>query len=624
MGFALRVFDGERQTVRVQQIDATSVKIGRTEACDIVLASPYVSREQAVIRALDGRYVFESVGRNPSFVNGKEIHSGQTVEVEPDDEIRIAEFSIYIEGAKRRKEDEFDVAGALAAIELGLHSRLLESVDLRELGRSGVSEDTNPKLRLALEDLVRAAVPEQGGGMAPEVLAHALRECLYSEIVQEVLARAAGPGGADQTGGFAGKLDAMLSTVVNSFCKRLEIEGTKKSVRQDLRRVDQGFSAVFDAFVGGAAPELKTLIVRRFLTREIMNLVCGFGPLQDLLELPNTSEIMVVHKDLIYIEREGVLERLHRTFITDEILVSVIQRIVEPLGRRIDRSTPLVDARLPDGSRVNAVIPPLAVKGPCLTIRRFSKTPLTAADLVRFGSLTEPAVEFLKACVHGRKNMIISGGTGSGKTTLLNVLSAFIPEDERIVTIEDSAELQLRQAHVVTLETRPPNVEGKGAYTIRDLVRNALRMRPDRVIVGECRGGESLDMLQAMNTGHDGSLTTLHANSPEDAMLRLETMVLEAVDLPVRAIRSQIEAAVHVIVQASRLASGKRMVTHISEVVGMDPEDGRILTNDIFEERDGQLLQSGYLPTFVGDLVDKGYIDPGVLFAASVEEEASA
>ena len=623
MSFQLRIFDGEHQTVQVQTVETTSVTIGRGESCDVVLASPYVSREHAVLRHLDRRYVLESVGRNPCFVNDQEVVHGQTLEIKPDDEIRIAEFSLFIEASGAKAEEGLDLAQALAEIELDLHARLLESVDLRATSRGGDGSE-NLELRSALEDLVRQRVPDAGEGMPPAVMEHGLRECLYSEIVQESLARAASADGAEKSSGFAGKLDTMLARVVNEFCQRLGIEGGKETVRQDLRRLDREFADVYEAFLARAEPQLKALIVRRFLTREIMNLVCGFGPLQDLLELPNTSEIMVVHKDLIYIEREGSLERLHRTFITDEILVSVIQRIVEPLGRRIDRSTPLVDARLPDGSRVNAVIPPLAVKGPCLTIRRFSKTPLTAPDLIRFGSLTAEAVAFLEACVLSRRNMIISGGTGSGKTTLLNVLSAFIPEDERIVTIEDSAELQLLQAHVVTLETRPPNVEGKGAYTIRDLVRNALRMRPDRVIVGECRGAEALDMLQAMNTGHDGSLTTIHANSPEDAMLRLETLVLEGVDLPVRAIRSQIDAAIHVIVQASRLASGKRMVISIAEVVGMDPEDGRILTNTIFEERDGQLAHSGYLPTFVDELVDKGHIDPQLLFARASTEEVEA
>ena len=625
MGFLLRIFDGEQQKVRVEEIHLDSIKIGRGDTCDVHLASPYVSREHALIRRVEGRFFIESVGKNLTYINRKEIPLEQSVAVLPDTEIRIAEFSLFIEAPRVDADDgEIDVARSLAEIELDLHAKLLERVDLRDLQRQSKAEGGNLRLRRALEELVNTRVPENAPpDMPEEVVQHALRESIYGEVIQEVLVRTAATDEETSIAGYMAKLQSMLSKVVNGFCKRLGVEGTADSVRSDLRKVDEGFQDVFKEFHHGASPQLRTLLVRRFLTREIMNLVLGFGPLQDLLELPNTSEIMVVHKDLIYIERDGNLERLHRTFITDEILLSIIQRIVEPLGRRIDRSTPLVDARLPDGSRVNAIIPPLAIKGPCLTIRRFSKNPLQVADLIRFGSLTPSSAEFLRACVRSHKNMVISGGTGSGKTSLLNILSGFVADDERIVTMEDSAELQLRQTHVVTLETRPPNVEGKGEYTIRDLVKNSLRMRPDRVIVGECRGGEALDMLQAMNTGHDGSLTTVHANTPQDALLRLETMVMQAADLPVHAIRSQIEAAIHIIVQTQRLPSGKRMVTHISEVVGLDPETGVVITNDIFEERNEHLVFSGYLPSFMDQVVEKGYLDPQALFEQSDEAQAT-
>jgi pilus assembly protein CpaF len=292
---------------------------------------------------------------------------------------------------------------------------------------------------------------------------------------------------------------------------------------------------------------------------------------------------------------------------------AAIERIVTPLGRRIDESTPLVDARLKDGSRVNAVIPPLALRGACITIRKFAKNPLRVEDLIRFGSLNERMARFLTRAVRIRKNIVISGGTGSGKTTLLNVLSGAIPEDERVVTIEDAAELQLAQPHVVSLESRPPNLEGKGAYTIRDLVRNALRMRPDRIVVGECRGSEAIDMLQAMNTGHEGSMTTTHANSPREAVARIETLCLMAgVDLPVRAIRSQIASSVHLIVQQSRLSDGSRRVTAVSEVVGID-DDGDVELNEIFSfvrlstagdgKITGEYRASGYLPSFVDELI---------------------
>jgi pilus assembly protein CpaF len=298
------------------------------------------------------------------------------------------------------------------------------------------------------------------------------------------------------------------------------------------------------------------------------------------------------------------------------VVQTVIERIVTPIGRRIDRSTPIVDARLPDGSRVNATIEPLSLVGPVLTIRKFAEVPYTIDDLVSFGTITPFAGNFLRACVLGRKNLLVSGGTASGKTTLLNVLSGFIPPHERIITIEDSAELQLFQEHVVRVETRQANVEGKGRYTIRDLVQNALRQRPDRIIVGEVRGAEALDMLQAMNTGHDGSLTTIHANGPEDAMKRLEGLVLEAVDMPVRAIREQIVTALDVICHLTRFADGRREVTAISEVAGLDRDEGVIVVEDIFirpaigekGRTRGELIHSGYIPLFAKVLLQKGLL----------------
>ncbi|MCS7260061.1 MAG: CpaF family protein [Anaerolineae bacterium] len=346
---------------------------------------------------------------------------------------------------------------------------------------------------------------------------------------------------------------------------------------------------------------------RQRLFEQIVAEILGYGPIEPLLRDDTITEIMVNGPNKIFIERNGKIEPVNVTFESEEHLMRIIDRIVSPLGRRIDESSPMVDARLPDGSRVNAIIPPLALNGPVLTIRKFSRKPLTVEDLIRFGSITPEAIEFLKACVVARLNIIVSGGTGSGKTTLLNILSGFIPGDERIITIENAAELQLRQEHVVTLESRPPNIEGKGEVTIRDLVINSLRMRPDRIVVGECRGGEALDMLQAMNTGHDGSLTTLHANSPRDALSRLETMCLMAgMDLPVRAIREQIASAVDLIIHQERMRDGSRKVVQITEVQGM--EGDVIVLSDIFQFEQqgiengrviGRLKPTGIRPKFI-------------------------
>ncbi len=396
----------------------------------------------------------------------------------------------------------------------------------------------------------------------------------------------------------------------------------------DLARIDRAqmddqvmrpkVKRALDRILTRVSAELPPTVDRDGLIKELTDEALGLGPLEDLLRDDTVTEIMVVDPENIYVERAGKLSLTDLRFTDAESTRAVIERIVTPLGRRIDESTPLVDARLRDGSRVNAIIPPLAIRGPCITIRKFAKRALTVDDLVEFGSVTKRMATFLERCVKIRKNIVISGGTGSGKTTLLNILSRAIPEDERVVTIEDAAELRLNQPHVVSLEARPPNLEGKGEYTIRDLVRNALRMRPDRIVVGECRGGEALDMLQAMNTGHEGSMTTTHANSTREGLKRIETLCLMAgLELPSRAIREQIAASLHLVVQQQRFSDGMRRVSAITEVVELD-DNGSFVLHDIFKfyptgtDASGRVLgeyrATGYLPTFLEEFATAGLV----------------
>ena len=379
----------------------------------------------------------------------------------------------------------------------------------------------------------------------------------------------------------------------------------------ELRRITQALIAEIIASDTSIAADID----RARLAKDLLNEVVGLGPLEDLLADPSVSEIMVNRFDEIYVERKGRLTKADIAFSTDQAVMGAIERIVAPIGRRIDESSPMVDARLKDGSRVNAVIPPLALKGCSITIRKFSKNKLVDQDMINYGSVTKEMMQFLKIAVDQAANIVISGGTGSGKTTLLNVMSNYIPDDERIVTVEDAAELQLAKPHLISLESRPPNSEGKGAITIRDLVKNCLRMRPDRIVVGECRGGEALDMLQAMNTGHDGSMTTAHANTPRDCIARLEVMTLMAgLDLPLRAIREQIASAVHMIVQQSRFPDGSRKVTHITEVTGMEGEivqlqDIFLFKQDGYDEQGkikGQFVATGNIPDFCQELARRG------------------
>lgn len=448
-----------------------------------------------------------------------------------------------------------------------------------------------------------------------------------------------GSGGqsSDGQGGEGSRLSSLQSRRVNApitspqagsyFDLKTRVQNkllSELDPSMDITRTDEVRRTIQDLFEQILAEENIVLSrpERARLFEQIAAEILGFGPLQPLLEDETITEIMVNGPKNVYIERKGKIHRVPVTFESNDHVMRIIDRIVAPLGRRIDESSPYVDARLQDGSRVNSVIPPISLVGPTLTIRKFSKNPITVDQLIQFGSITQEAIQFLKACVEARLNILISGGTGSGKTTFLNVLSGFIPGDERILTIENAAELQLRQEHVVTLESRPPNIEGRGEITIRDLVINSLRMRPDRIIVGECRGGETLDMLQAMNTGHDGSMTTAHANSPRDALARVETMCLMAgMDLPMRAIREQTSSALDLICHQERMRDGTRKITHITEVSGMEGEVITMTDIFVFEQTGvengkiiGRLRPTGLRPKFMDKIEATGINLPPSIF----------
>lgn len=409
--------------------------------------------------------------------------------------------------------------------------------------------------------------------------------------------------------------ERIIEEINTNTIKDTDAEGQDENLEKEVSEIIEKFFEDEGTFI--------TKLEKQKLITEIIDETIGFGPINQFIHDQSISEIMVNGPESVYLEKNGRLILSDVTFKDDQHVMRVIDKIVAPLGRRIDESSPMVDARLPNGSRVNVIIPPLSLNGPTITIRKFSENPYTINDLISFGTLTADVAMLLKACVEARLNIIVSGGTGSGKTTMLNALSSFIPEDERIVTIEDAAELQLAQEHVIRLETRPPNIEGKGVISVRDLVRNSLRMRPDRIVVGEVRSGETLDMLQAMNTGHDGSLTTGHANSPRDMLSRLETMVLMAgMELPVRAIREQIASAIDLIIQQSRMKDGSRKITHVTEITGME---GDIITlQDIFvfeqQGRDekgrilGSLVPTGIKPKFIESIENSGIMLPAEIF----------
>jgi pilus assembly protein CpaF len=568
MAFNLDIVKPGESTPSRKVLEDGTYIIGRGAACKIQLPFPEISERHALLVLAGNKATFQDLrSANGSYINGIPIES--TVTLTPDAVIQVGDCMMRV--------SVFTPAPVIEKIEekpkeeAPIPTATAKARDVAPV----VSEPTPDPLQA-----VRIKVKEQ----------------IQAELVTRLNLKRLTAEGVDREG-----LERQAKDKLHEIIEQVKSSG----------KMPRGIDA-------------------DKIEREIFNEALRLGPLEELLADDTVTEIMVNGPRRVYIERNGKLQLSGMQFMDDESVMAIIERIVSPIGRRIDESQPYVDARLPDGSRVNAIIPPLSLSGPTITIRKFAKKTLTVEDFIRFGTWNLNAAEFMRACVLMRKNIIVAGGTGSGKTTLLNLLSGFIPEDERIVTVEDAAELRLVQPHVVRLEARPPNIEGKGAVTIRDLVKNCLRMRPDRIIVGECRGGEALDMLQAMNTGHDGSLTTVHANSSRDVIARLETMVLmSGMELPSKAIREQIASAVDIIVQESRLSDGSRKIVAISEVVGMEGQ--QIIMQDIFEFRQtgvdengkviGVFRPTGAIPSFYENLKSRGIKADPAMFDPSVNRD---
>ncbi len=584
------------------------ITIGRHPQCVLCLDSDLVSRQHAVVEAKQNGFRVEDVSTNGT-IAGDQLLRRQSVDVPYGTPLVVGNFTVYFLGVDpsqvRPQQGPPHFPPVTGAYAVGL-AQPPPPPPMPPRERALASTALPPKAQ-------QAYVPPTAPKKAASIVAVNER-VITSPPVPSPQELSAAMDARKKDVGLRRKIHRMLLEhldLATIDAQKLDDPSMRPKVLNALRRI-----------VEQVAIEIPPEVHHDVLIGELADEALGLGPLERFLADPSINEVMVVDPNTIYVERGGKIVLSEARFTDDERVRGVIERIVTPLGRRIDESSPLVDARLKDGSRVNAVIKPIALKGSCITIRKFSKNPLTLDNLKKYGALTDQMGLFLTRSVEAKKNIIISGGTGSGKTTLLNVLSGAIPPAERIVTIEDAAELQLKQPHVVSLETRPPNLEGKGEYSIRDLVKNALRMRPDRIVVGECRGGEALDMLQAMNTGHDGSLTTTHANSPIEAIARIETLCLmSGLDLPVRAIRDQIASSVHLVVQQSRLSDGSRKVTAISEVAGLNDETFEVELTPIFEfvrtgtgpggKVLGDFRATGYLPSFLEDFIVMGLVQKG-------------
>jgi pilus assembly protein CpaF len=595
------------------EFDKNEVTIGRLNGNDIVLQKGNVSKYHSRIVLKDGKFIIVDMkSTNGTYVNGKKIAAPQVIR--PSDKIYIGDYIINVD-AKAGESEEGDVPEAEPDEAPADDAPPEDDPGEEQAASAEEGEEAEQEAEAAPSPASTRQAPAARGRAAAQPalkngdgVSHARMPASLAAALARKSRTRADPKLERYT-----QLQKDIHDRLIEYLDLRRLDMDRLGDEELWRRTEKAIRDILEQMDNDG--ELSEEVDRDGLLNDVLNEALGLGPLEAFLGNEDISEIMVNHASQIYIEKKGKITLSDKVFSSNQAVLGVIERIVAPIGRRIDESSPLVDARLKDGSRVNAIIPPLALKGPCITIRKFKRDALKVEDLIRYKTITPQMAEFMEMCVKARKNIVISGGTGSGKTTTLNIISSFIPDDERIVTVEDAAELQLPQDHWVQLESRPPNLEGKGAITIRELVKNCLRMRPDRIVVGECRSGEALDMLQAMNTGHDGSLTTLHANTPRDALARLETMVLMAgMDLPMKAIREQIASAVQIIVQQTRFSDGTRKICFITEVSGMEVDI--ITLQDIFFYKQegfsedgkvrGRFVASGFVPKFYDELQRRG------------------
>ena len=596
------------------------IRIGSDRSVnDIVLQSGYVADSHAVLQEKRGEWELSPLSDNPVVVGKQKIRMGERIILGRTESVEIFPFTLKCEYSGGGGGDDQSLDDQISELVLAIHHELLSRLDVSDTDDSRrQSDEFLLQLEQDIDELARLNGLDDEERQVLRIRAAALRT--QSHLLQGIIEGAIDdkPRGERWTQmltsnpDYEGKLKELSQSIESTLTPERNADLTQR-----IGAIEQRFFEVWDSelvnrnMMDSSNPLLRYL-AHSYVKKQVKDIVFGYGPLEDLIQMPNISEIMVVSQDKIYVEKNGVLEKSGRRFVSDSVTVSIIERIVNHVNRRINTAEPLVDARLRDGSRVNAVISPLALSGPCLTIRKFPLKKLTIDDLVKKGAITPVVREFLRACVHVGCNILISGGTGTGKTTMLNCLSDFIPDKNRIVTIEDTAELQLKKEHVVRLETKSANLEGEGEYTIRDLVINSLRMRPDRIVVGECRGPEALDMLQAMNTGHDGSMTTIHANTAEDVVQRLEVLVQQAADLPVASIHSQIGSAIDLVIQLKRMGK-RRCVSQVTEFVGYDKQSQKLRTKDLFlldsHAEDALLSPTGSLPTFMGKLIETKLLD---------------